>query len=71
MIGKKLEKVIHKDYKENTLKIIAQRTAEYLYERKENYLFVDVSELAINDDKRGISRVCKNILKESWLVLGE
>ena len=59
---KKLSKIISKDYNEIILKNISQRTAEYLYDRKENFIFVDLSILAINDAGTGIQRVCKNIL---------
>ena len=62
---KELSTIMSKKYNKNKiiLKNIAQRTAEYLYERKENYIFIELSELAINDDKRGICRVCNNIIK--------
>ena len=58
-----LSNIVHKTYKENILKQIAQRTAEYLYKRTENYLFMDLSKLSITDAGTGIQRVTKNILK--------
>ena len=58
---KDLSTIISKEYDEIILKNIAQRTAEYLYNRKENYIFIDLSILAINDSGTGIQRVCKQI----------
>ena len=62
-IYNELSNIIHKDYQEDILKFIAQRTAEYLYPQRENIIYLDYSELAKVDAKTGIQRVSKNILK--------
>lgn len=59
----KLEDIIHNEYDKNILEIISQRTAEYLYSKRENYIFIDYSDLAKKDSGTGIQRVSKNILK--------
>ena len=61
LILQKISNIISKDYDDYELRQIAQRTAEYLYERRENYIFIDLSILAINDSGTGIQRVCKQI----------
>ena len=58
-----MSSIISQEYDEITLKNIAQRTAEYICERKENYIFIELSELAKKDAKTGIQRVSKNVLK--------
>ena len=58
-----LSNIISQEYDEIILKNIAQRTAEYLYDREDNYIFIELSELAKKDAKTGIQRVSKNVLK--------
>ena len=45
------------------LEIISQRIAEYTFPKRENYIFLDFSILAIVDNKSGIQRVDRNIIK--------
>ena len=45
------------------LEIISQRIAEYTFPKRENYIFLDFSILAIVDNKSGIQRVGRNIIK--------
>ena len=45
------------------LEIISQRIAEYTFSKRENYIFLDFSILAIVDNKSGIQRVDRNIIK--------
>ena len=45
------------------LEIISQRIAEYTFPKRENYIFLDFSILAIVDNKSGIQRVSRNIIR--------
>ena len=62
-IYNELSNIIHPKYNESILEKIAQRTAEYIYSKRDNIIFTDYSELAKKDAGTGIQRVCKNILK--------
>ena len=45
------------------LEIIAQRIAEYTYPKRDNCIFIDVSNLVINDSGTGVQRVVNSIIK--------